>query len=74
MSLVTTILTWPKLAVENALAGSYTALVVGGGVFYWWAGGLPTQGQDMMTLAQAYVIAGGAVAATGMAGPGGAAM
>lgn len=77
MSVINTILTWPLVAYQEATTaggGSYLPLIAGVGVSYYWAGGLPTQGQDMMTLAQAYLLGGVAVYATGQPSAGGVAM
>ena len=62
-SVIMQILEWPLTAINHAKGGQYLPLVAGVAASYWWAGGLPTQGQDMMTLAQAYVVGGVATVA-----------
>jgi len=45
----------------------YILAAVGLGAAYWWGGGLPGQGQDMMTHVTAYLVGGVAVYGTAMA-------
>lgn len=49
------ILTWLYTDIAK---GDYVGLAIGLGVAYYWIGGLPNQGQDMMQLAQGYLAGG----------------
>lgn len=54
------ILTWPLGAYDYSTKtdGSVVPLVAGLAVSYYWAGGLPNQGQPVMQLVQAYALGG----------------
>jgi hypothetical protein len=58
---------WPLDIYNNQGIGLQTAnsryvlAAVGLGAAYWWGGGLPGQGQDLMTHVSAYLVGGVAV-------------
>lgn len=53
------IVTWAY--TESMVKWDPVALAIGLAAGYYWIGGLPNQGQDMMLLAQGYLVGGGAV-------------
>jgi hypothetical protein len=51
-----TIVTWLYDDISGGLKP--VPLAIGLGLMYYWIGGLPNQGQDVMTLAQGYLLGG----------------
>ena len=49
---------WPYYAIAGG--GMLVPGAVAFGAMYWWIGGMPFQGQDMMTMLQGYGIGAGA--------------
>ena len=67
MNTVTQILYWPLEAYYDVMDDkTYIPPIAAVAAAYYWAGGLPNQGQDSMLLAQAYLMGGVAFVAADM--------